>query len=385
MKNIIYLTTLILFTTTIAFSQIEKVDTSIVVTPINFNPPGTAHYLDLDLDGIDDIVISDYIGSTRVRFIDMSKGDVSGDWGDLNITCNQSTIETCEWENSAWVVHQTSGGGIKGNDAHYFTGNALITLRFKYFNQAGNFYNYKYALLKINKPANFKQYNIEGWYINHTLNEPLSCDLTYNDSIINSYTTVLPVELIYFSAKEDENNNVELNWQTGSEENNKGFEVQHSYDGVNFETIVFVPSKSPNGTTFDYSDYSFIDEYPINGINYYRLKQIDFDGKFDYSQIEAVEINKFIGYNPFFSYLIGLNISPNPTKDFVRLHIAFSTYVDLKVKVVDLNGKVLETVNRYRTNGEKITFDVSNYPSGMYFIQIISDNYSIAKKFVVIK
>mgnify|MGYP007046356688 CR=1 FL=1 len=53
-KNIIYLTTLILFTTTIAFSQIEKVDTSIVVTPINFNPPGTAHYLDLDLDGIDD-------------------------------------------------------------------------------------------------------------------------------------------------------------------------------------------------------------------------------------------------------------------------------------------------------------------------------------------
>lgn len=358
MKNIILFFFILLNFKT--YCQIEKIDTLIAVTPINFNSAGTNQYLDLDLDGIDDIVIYNQSNITRVRFIDISKGDVGGDWGDLNITCNQSTIETCEWEDAAWVVHQPSGGGINGNDAHYFTGNALITIRFKYFNNAGNFYNYKYALLRINKPANYAHYTIEGWYINHTLNDPLPCNLTYNDSIINLNVSALPVELIDFTINKNRNK-IQLNWQTASEENNKGFEIQRSHDGIDFEVICFVEG---NGTIFEYSNYSFIDENPINGTNYYKLKQIDYNGDFEYTDIKSIEFLKKVEKG---------KITPNPASDKL-----YFQGIEGEIKIYNSIGKLMITVNDVNENDY---IDISSLNSGNYYIV----NNEIVYTFLVIK
>lgn len=97
----------------------------------------------------------------------------------------------------------------------------------------------------------------------------------------------LPVELISFNALA-ENETVKLNWTTASELNNDYFTVQHSTDGVEFTSLGIVDGK---GTTQNVSNYAFTDNTPQAGINYYRLKQTDFDGTSSYSNIIAINLD----------------------------------------------------------------------------------------------
>lgn len=97
----------------------------------------------------------------------------------------------------------------------------------------------------------------------------------------------LPVELIHFAATA-ENESVKLNWTTASELNNDFFTVQHSTNGVEFTSLGIINGQ---GTTHNSTSYEFIDETPHAGINYYRLKQTDFDGTSDFSNVVAVNMN----------------------------------------------------------------------------------------------
>ena len=97
----------------------------------------------------------------------------------------------------------------------------------------------------------------------------------------------LPVDLTLFSATVEEDK-VRLNWTTASEKNNNLFEIEKSADGVNFEKLTSVAGAGDSDVKIDYHRY---DERPFLGDNYYRLKQIDFDGKFEYSDIEVVRFN----------------------------------------------------------------------------------------------
>lgn len=92
---------------------------------------------------------------------------------------------------------------------------------------------------------------------------------------------ILPVELAYFNAKE-EKNTIVLEWQTLSETNNEGFEIYHSQDGKLWDLIGF---QSGAGTTIEPQFYQFVDETAWPGQNYYRLRQIDFDGAFEFSSV----------------------------------------------------------------------------------------------------
>ncbi|MFK7946524.1 MAG: T9SS type A sorting domain-containing protein, partial [Saprospiraceae bacterium] len=83
--------------------------------------------------------------------------------------------------------------------------------------------------------------------------------------------------------------------------------------------------------------------------------------------------------------LRGLNISPNPAKDYTQLNIAFEESVDLTVRIADVTGRVLETRNAGSTTAEEMRFDVSNITEGVYFMQIIADGQILTKRFVVVK
>ena len=96
----------------------------------------------------------------------------------------------------------------------------------------------------------------------------------------------LPVELINFKAVLREKV-VELLWSTASEKNNFGFDVERSSDNHNWTTLGFVPG---HGTTTDRHDYGFTDEKPLAGVNYYRLKQQDVNGKFEYTPIVVADV-----------------------------------------------------------------------------------------------
>lgn len=99
------------------------------------------------------------------------------------------------------------------------------------------------------------------------------------------FTSVLPIELLSFTAESIENNTIQLNWLTAAETNNDYFTVERSQGGLNFSTVGIVTGAGNSNTT---SSYSFIDQQPHPGINYYRLKQIDFDGKHTYSNTISV-------------------------------------------------------------------------------------------------
>lgn len=381
---------LILYSTVSSFSQIEKVDTLINV---DLNLSASDIILDLDKDGTDDVLFDNKkIGSTyNCLFKSLNnKVKITIDTiyavptSPLNSTIFLRLGNRCGTNtnylyypsiNILYKSAVTKPPSVYSTGKTLVTGENLIPLNLVISDSINN--NYKSIIFKINKDSIVEKYSIKGWYINHTLNEPLSCNLVYNDSIINSYTTGLPVELVQFNV-EARTYTVELNWQTASEENNKGFEIQRSHDGIDFEVIGFVEG---NGTIFEYSNYSFIDRNPINGTNYYRLRQIDFNGDFDYSQIEAVEFTKV---NPSTS-LTGFLISPNPAKDFIKLNISFEIPVEFSVKITDVTGRIMETRYFKNTAGKEMIFDLNNFSTGTYFMQAVFQGKVITKRFSVIK
>jgi hypothetical protein len=113
----------------------------------------------------------------------------------------------------------------------------------------------------------------------------------------------MPVELIDFSVRKNDDQ-VFIEWSTASEFNNSGFEIQHSVNATDWEVLSFV---SGYGSTDRLNTYEFTDNAPKSGLNYYRLKQVDFDGSFEYLGINTVDF----GVNT-------LTVFPNPASDQIQ-------------------------------------------------------------------
>lgn len=138
-------------------------------------------------------------------------------------------------------------------------------------------------VLQVPASVNFK---FKFQIVTNSTNNNIGYKITYF-TISNLYA--LPIELISFDAKLDINNNVLTNWITASEHNNNYFEVFNSIDGVNYTSIGKVQG-SGNSTTSNKYELTHIK--PNEGINYYKLKQVDFDGKYTYSKIIIIDVPK---------------------------------------------------------------------------------------------
>jgi hypothetical protein len=165
----------------------------------------------------------------------------------------------------------------------------------------------------------------------------------------------LPVNLLRFDARREETA-VVLNWATASETGNEGFEVQRSADARKWEALSFVPALSENGDSEELLAYAFTDRMPLSGQNYYRLKQVDLDGKFEYSPIRAV----FIGENE----PSGVQVYPNPTARFVTLS---KLNGGEKIQVFDARGRLLHSRG---SDGTTVDISLENYREGIYFIHV---------------
>ncbi len=128
----------------------------------------------------------------------------------------------------------------------------------------------------------------------------------------------LPVELHFFTATLNEHEEVELHWSTLSEINNDFFLIERSSDGIHWQSL-FQQMGMKNSYTENF--YSYIDYHPLNNQSYYRLKQVDLDGKFAYSPI--VEINNTDKFS--------CSIYPNPTKDYMYLNVSSKEFVNLQL------------------------------------------------------
>lgn len=113
----------------------------------------------------------------------------------------------------------------------------------------------------------------------------------------------LPVKLIDFKAVIQKNGDVALLWSTATEKDNQGYDVERSGDNRHWITLGFVPG---NGTTAEHRDYTFTDQAPLAGVNYYRLKQTDFDGKYEYSPLVVADVR---------AQQLQFDVFPNPSAD----------------------------------------------------------------------
>ena len=162
---------------------------------------------------------------------------------------------------------------------------------------------------------------------------------------------VLPVELVSFQA-ELYRDKARLKWQTETETNNDGFEIQRSADGKHWETLDFVPGY---GTTLIARSYSWEDRQPLDGIAYYRLRQRDFDGSLEYSKV--VSISNGALAMPF-------SFRPNPTSSSITVSIPDA---DGNLFITDLAGRVLQQKEVSESN---LLLDLTELPAGIYIIAL---------------
>ena len=179
----------------------------------------------------------------------------------------------------------------------------------------------------------------------------------------NRNLLIIPVTLVDFHATKN-NKTVTLFWNTSSENNNKGFYIERSTDGNQYKSLGFVQSKSVGGNSNINLDYTAVDDQPSTAINYYRLKQVDLDGKYVYSKTVLVRFDK-----PGSFYIN--NIYPKPATDILHVSVEAGMISNGNLTVVDMNGKTVIPSNIVLSKGNNIFHvDISSLSKGIYFLKI---------------
>ena len=183
----------------------------------------------------------------------------------------------------------------------------------------------------------------------------------------------LPVNWLNFTGRFFEGK-VDLNWETAVEKDNDVYTVERSATGHGFDAIGTVPGR---GTTSLRSSYAFTDNNPLDGENYYRIKQTDFDGKFTYSSVIRV-----IATN---GTATGLRLFPNPAISSQQVTLENTTLRNKKVAltIVSSNGVVVRQEQVTFGNDSRLKVNISNLKKGSYFIRISDGDKKLVSPVVV--
>ena len=202
-----------------------------------------------------------------------------------------------------------------------------------------------------------------GSYTNITVGPSSSC--ASNPVAVTLASCPLPVKLVNFNAKQSDDM-IAINWQTASEINNNYFVLERSSDGVNFTPITKVKGADNSSTLLN---YSFNDPDPLDGINYYRLEQVDYNEDITYSTIIAVEYNK-----------ASVTIYPNPNEGTFTISYLHEqqTYA---IEITDMEGKSIYTNSITKMPA---TIELSDVPPGMYIVRLQLNEGIVTRKLIII-
>jgi photosystem II stability/assembly factor-like uncharacterized protein len=293
-----------------------------------------------------------------VDFYDANYGMVSGEDGKVLVTTNGGTN---------WTTTNAGGFGLM-RSLHIFNPDSAYVVGtpeqiFKTTNSGSTWVEdftsgYQVALYKIKFLEN---------------NTGIICGSQGKFLIKLDY---VPVELTSFSATAA-GNNVYLIWATATEMNNSGFNIERSTNNSDWENIGFVPGF---GTSTEPRTYSYNDAQLSTGLYSYRLKQIDFDGSFEYSDVVRVEV-----LNPN-GYLLAQNY-PNPFNPSTTIEFSVAGNEMVNLTVYNLLGeKVAELVNEVLSAGQyKVNFNAAGLASGIYIVKMTSGSFVESRKMNLLK
>jgi len=273
----------------------------------------------------------------------------------------KSTPETQDFVNRSWHITEAVTGGSS----------STLTVQWDSPQELPGFDRTQSSLAHLNDQT-------EEHTLASTAEMPFGTSLTQSKAgirdfypfVVKNLNKMLPVELLVFETQRLDNNEIQLSWDTKSETNNQGFHVERMLDTeTTFQAIEWVDGAGDNTSLLNYTLH---DINPHQGISYYRLKQIDFDGSYTYSSIRAVDGSKLTDNSSILIY-------PVPTKD--HLMIDFSHWendnADAVLKILDVHGRTLVLKKITMEQSRLIRIDeVSNFVPGTYFVTIGNEETS---------
>lgn len=309
------------------------------------DPKKTRHivYADYDNDGDLDFLVHNYgenpmlmentiSNSNHYLIINLEgvESNKDGIGSKLKLTLADGTIQYFETR---------SGSNLGGGDATY-----------AYFGLGSNT---TATELEITWPSGIVQ-------VVNNINADQSLDIAEDST--------LPIELSYFEAKQKEEN-VLLEWATLSEIDNAYFSIQRSADGRAFNEIGRIQGA---GTSAIILDYEFVDEAPLSDYNYYRIHQIDFDGKSSFSEVKSVR---------FESTLTEVNIIPNPINKETFVLNYQGSEEEVNFEIFDLFGRLVNSgIIQNKTNKE---ISITGLSNGMYIMRLSGEQVSFSDRMII--
>lgn len=183
--------------------------------------------------------------------------------------------------------------------------------------------------------------------------------------------TALPVQLINFDAKKDGHTAL-LTWQTGSEQNSAGFDVERSSNGIDFDKIGHLKSK---GNSINTQSYLLKDQSPLSGTNYYRLRQTDLDGRSTISETRLLTFGN--------QQKVSLKLFPNPATNFIQLQFPGTFYGKAAtINICDVSGRVVKQWTIARAQQSLLTLPIAELISGTWHVIITTKEDRVSGSFI---
>lgn len=272
------------------------------------------------------------------------------------------------------VFNATINHGANG-DGYHAVGHLPVLNATLYHGNSGDGYAMQNFFPVTSSPSNFGNIG-DGWAANNHV--PAITQTLYKGGEGDGWASnviplgPLPVELLSFEGKEVHDTHI-LDWTTSMEINSDYFELQHSVDAANYSELAKL---SAAGNSQTERKYTFTNTHPVNGNNFYRLKMVDADQRFKYSNVILLRVLKDQSL---------LTIYPNPTAS--HLHIELSGVQQgtaFLVEVLDTGGKLVKG-EKFEYQQQRFTLDVSAFANGLYFLKISAKGYNELVKFNIQK
>jgi len=326
-------------------------------------------------------------GCAAGDFIDASDGGIAIPAWSTILLCSHPNSQSycpnsynfggiCSPTNPIYIIFANGGastGSWSDNSSCGTNGNRYFTLNFTFLGGTNFEEYYQYDPCSEN-PADgsYEIFNYPPVTANSYVNAetPSTYGNTPGCSIT---TTMLPIALLSFTAQYDlSKRNVNINWSTASEVNNKYFTIKKTRDGVNWVTVAVVAGA---GNSDHPINYSSTDESPFANVSYYRLEQTDYNGHSIYFNTVPVNVDPLANI---------MALAPNPATGITSVSFNCISNGSAQLTVSDLAGRVIGSKQISVVKGDNISsLDVSNYTNGLYFINISTDAQQLSAKLVV--